>query len=133
VWARERIVEVLRATPPMDPAGAGAGYTISVKDVTCEGDAQVTVNRGKRKYICDFTVTVTWTAVAAGGAGGEVEGQLVVNDVTAEKDYEYEVQYPASSSVFTQAARTALKGPMEKLKAVVAAQLETFFAEYTTK
>lgn len=117
---------------PLDPAGAGAGYTISVKEVTCEGDAQVAVNRGKRKYICDFTVTVTWTGRSASD-GSEFEGTLIVNDVTADKDYEFEVTYPAASSVFSQARRATLKGPLEKLKAAVTAQLETFFKEYTSK
>jgi activator of HSP90 ATPase len=133
VWARSRIVELLKGIAPTGPSGAGAiaGYRLSIKEAVCEGDAQVAVNRGKRKYICDFTATVTW--IAAGADGTEFEGQLIINDVTADKEYEFDVTYPSISTVFTQATRSALKVPLDSMKKSVVAQLDVFFAEYTAK
>lgn len=116
---------------PLDPSGTGAGYRVSVKETSCDGDAQVTVNRGKRKYICDFTITITWTA--AGADGKDFEGQLIINDVTADKDYEFEITYPSVSADFTQATRTAMKAPLENFKKGAVAQLDAFFKEYTAK
>lgn len=34
---------------------------MTVKEVTCEGDAQVVGMRGKIKHICDFTAAVDWS------------------------------------------------------------------------
>lgn len=54
------------------------------------GDAQVTLNRGKKKHVCDFTTTLKWNLLATMTEGSPVaiNGQLSVIDITADREYE---------------------------------------------
>merc|ERR1711916_276444 len=61
-WAKERIKELLDAT---EFEGGGCSVSIvDVKDIT--GDAEITMNRGKRKFLCDFDVTIEWKVLSNG-------------------------------------------------------------------
>ena len=55
------------------------------------GDAQVSMARGKKKYICDYCLDLKWrlTVNYEGNAAAEVViGKVSVLDITADKDYE---------------------------------------------
>jgi len=83
--------------------------------------------RGKRKQICDFTVEFDWSATADGTL---LEGQLTVNDVTADKDYEFSRVYPKFSS--PKQKDTATKR-IDTLQLTVKDALDTFFEEFGAK
>lgn len=65
---------------------------ISVMDIeNVVGDAQVSMARGKKKYICDYCLDLKWrlTVNYEDNAAAEVViGKVSVLDVTADKDYE---------------------------------------------
>lgn len=61
------------------------------ENVNCH--AQVTLNRGKRKHVCDYSAALNWTLLlafteASGRPPVTVEGQISVVDLTADKEYE---------------------------------------------
>ena len=59
---------------------------VKVTSVTSvEGDAAVTMVRGKKRYIYDITAVVQWTMTASGES---VSGTMTIGDITAEADYE---------------------------------------------
>ena len=89
--------------------------------------------RGKRKQICDFTIEFDWSATADGKEGNSntiLEGQLTVNDVTADKDYEFSCVYPKFSS--PKQKDTATKS-IDALQCAVKKVLDSFFEEFGTK
>lgn len=54
-----------------------------------EGDAQVTMNRGKKKYVADFSLTLLWKATLQREGGEDtVSGKMAVLDITADDEYE---------------------------------------------
>lgn len=66
---------------------------ICVTDVdSVAGDAQVSMIRGKRKHLCDYTVELKWSLSykheAASSAAETVKGKLNVMDISADKEYE---------------------------------------------
>lgn len=65
---------------------------IAVVDIeNVVGDAQVSMARGKKKYICDYCLDLKWrlTVSYEGNAAAEVvNGKVSVLDVTADTDYE---------------------------------------------
>ena len=114
------------------PATAAAGdsfQTVALKkdSVKIEGDAQTTMMRGKRKQICDFTINAEW--VATNKDGTTLEGQLTVNDVTADKEYEFCCSYPKVDNQ----QKDALEKRMELLQTTITHGLATFFEEFGTK
>jgi hypothetical protein len=46
----------------------GGGGIVTLEKASLTGDAQITVNRGKRKHIYDFTATVNWALEMEGDA-----------------------------------------------------------------
>ncbi len=113
------------------PATAAAGddfQTVAIKDtVKVEGDAQTTMMRGKRKQICDFTIDMEW--VATGKDGTLLEGQLTINDVTADKEYEFCCSYPKVG--YQQ--KDALEKRIKVLQQTITTALESFFEEFSAK
>jgi tetratricopeptide (TPR) repeat protein len=60
-----------------------------------QGHAQVTINRGKKKHVCDYSFTLYWKLLAYqsnnnnnGGEEDEIEGNIQVFDITADGEYE---------------------------------------------
>ena len=84
--------------------------------------------RGKRKQICDFTVDFDWSASTADGT--ILEGQLTVNDVTADKDYEFSCVYPKFSSPKQKDTTTKR---IDTLQSAVKNALDAFFEEFGAK
>jgi hypothetical protein len=95
----------------------------SFKNVTVIGDAQMTVMRGKKKCICDFTVEVDWEFVSEGTL---YEGHVTILDVTADMEYEFQLgpikpQPPSSPTKHSESLKTyvtsILNGFMSELLA----------------
>lgn len=114
---------------PPTAAADDSFQTIALKKdtVKIEGDAQTTMMRGKRKQICDFTIDAEW--VATNKDGTMLEGQLTVNDVTADKGYEFCCSYPKVSSQ----QKDALGKQMKLLQNTITNALGTFFEEFSAK
>jgi activator of HSP90 ATPase len=53
------------------------------------GDAQVTMNRNKIKHIYDFTADLEWKLESN---FGNISGSVRVDDITADKEYEINIQ-----------------------------------------
>lgn len=62
----------------------------SVEEVT--GDAQVTLLRGKKKHVCDYTISLKWNLLVtfsdASKAPISLNGSLKVLDISADREYE---------------------------------------------
>ncbi len=62
----------------------------SVEEVT--GDAQVTLLRGKKKHVCDYTVSLKWNILVTfseiSKAPINLNGTIQVLDITADREYE---------------------------------------------
>lgn len=84
------------------PAGAWAVYAagselqrldICVTEVdSVTGDAQVSMIRGKKKHLCDYSVELKWSLSlkhTAGSVAETVAGKLSVLDISADKEYEF--------------------------------------------
>lgn len=50
-----------------------------------EGDAEITTLRMKRKHVYDFTISIRWKATINSEL---VEGDVVIEDITADGEYE---------------------------------------------
>lgn len=59
----------------MPEGEGGGGGSLSLQKASLTGDAQITVNRGKRKHIYDFSATVDWELDMAGDADS-LKGEL---------------------------------------------------------
>lgn len=125
-WAKERIEELLGGVE--FECGACSVSVLSVKDVT--GDAEVTMNRGKRKFLCDFDVTVEWKIVSNGGAK-EGKGSMVIRDINAEKEYDYQVTVDSTNCKEVALDVNAyVKSGSSGLQRAIYAGLDTFFKEF---
>jgi tetratricopeptide (TPR) repeat protein len=86
------------AIPVIVKAGIPDLVSISIEVIGTEnvqGHAQITMNRGKKKQVCDFSATLSWQMILGFTEESTrppvtVEGQLSVVDITADKEYEIE-------------------------------------------
>lgn len=111
------------------------------------GHAQVTMNRGKTKHVCDFTATVKWSVTvihANGGVTNKVTGQLTVLDLTADKEYEIEdiqvTNFNENTSNFSSLPKDIqsvvnkyIKDSKQGLQKEILVKLERFWAELKSK
>lgn len=63
----------------------------SVESIT--GDAQVTMLRGKRKHVCDYTIVVKWNVLltfedTSPKVPVQINGLITIQDITADSEYE---------------------------------------------
>lgn len=110
-----------------------------ITSITSEGDAEIVVNRGKRKHIYDFTVSVKWTVT--GQYGAVVKGSVNIQDVDADEDGDYEVSdYTVDDAhkvdrVDMEACNTLVKDVKSEngLLQTCFRQLDAFRAEFKAK
>merc|ERR1719421_447726 len=125
-WAKERIKQLL--SDAEFEGGACSISVLNVKDIT--GDAEITMNRGKRKFLCDFDVTVEWKLVSGGGAK-QGTGSMVVRDINAEKEYDCQVTVDSTSSKDVVLDINAyVKSGSNGLQKTIYASLDNFFDEF---
>ena len=71
---------------------------MSLTKVSLTGDAAITRNRGKIKHVYDFTATCDWelTVMESSHSAETFNGTIIMNDITGDKDYEFEVTVDSS-------------------------------------
>jgi hypothetical protein len=96
-WAKERIQELLKGAtasciPDVATAAAGGALNSCLVEVTevkdIEGEANIALVRGTRRYMYDFSLTVMWKATVANmldmadmsGKPKVVKGSLKISD-----------------------------------------------------
>lgn len=82
--------------PPAIRAAVPDAVTIVIESTGTDnvtGHAQVTLMRGKKKHVCDFSATIQWSLLitfAGERPPAQVSGTLAVQDITADREYEIE-------------------------------------------
>lgn len=93
-WASAELKRGLGGLASHIPAPGVAGVqsadlcVAEVENVT--GDAQVSMVRGKKKYLADYCADVKWTLTAVGDAGkvDTISGRVQVLDISADQEFE---------------------------------------------
>ena len=118
---------------PLKTSGSYASASLVVKELKdLTGDAEIIVTRGKRKYVCDFSFTIVFQISLKNADGSEklVDLSLLVEDVTADLDYE---------STFTLTTKQidpnepVIKAGKTELSNRLKTQLDLFAQELTSK
>jgi len=124
-WASQHLIEKLGA---IHFAGNGASVMVTGVKVGDGGLAQVTMIRGKKKAMADFsidalefTLTENGPSTAEGG-GFKLEGSMRIDDITADKEYEIGIisiskldGQPVSSESALTLANPTIKGLYDAL------------------
>jgi len=80
--------------PPAIRAAVPNAVTIVIESTGTEnvaGHAQVTLIRGKKKHVCDFSVTIKWSVLITFSderPPAQIAGTIAVQDITADREYE---------------------------------------------
>lgn len=131
-WGLSRLAELIDEDVK---GGSEEGDTVGsmiMKGARVEGDAQTIGMRGKIKHVCDITVKISWTYTTS-DKSNTFEGQLHVNDVTSDLDYEFEIIYPTATPNFTQIFKTDLKNEIKKIEIKIKEILLIFMDEFSLK
>ena len=124
-WAKERMKELLSNAE--FEGGACIVSVVNVKDIN--GDAEITMNRGKRKFLCDFDATIEWKLVSDGTKQGT--GSMVIRDINSEKEYDYQVTVDSSNNKEVALdVNSYVKSGSIGLQQVIRSNLDIFFAEF---
>lgn len=145
-WARDRMksllmdVEVdLTVTSGLSAFQLGTVKISSVKSVA--GDAQITINRGKRKYIYDLTAEVEWrvevTNMQSGAVAATATGTLSLEDMSADSDYEITSvavnKTTGDTALANSVVSKAVKSNKGALQTALAAVVKQFNSEFMEK
>ena len=87
--------------------------------------------RNKRKHIYDFVLECEWKIISDNG--GVSNGRLVVNDITADKDYEFDVTTTKPCAALDVHVRKYVKTTNSGLQSVLLKAFETFNTEFIAK
>lgn len=119
-WATQRLTELLKhASVTID------GSVVTVSEVkSVEGDAQITLMRGRRKHIYDFKAELEW---AVKGEGSDTTGKIIITDITGDEDYEFQVEGGRELSAGLLRSRNS------GLQLALRAALSSFCAEFKLK
>lgn len=93
-WALSRMKELIENVRFKLPGSIDEDEAVIVKSASVSGDAQVTINRSKVKHIYDLTVDLDWKMETEFGT---IAGSIKIEDITAEKEYEFSVQKSSKS------------------------------------
>lgn len=85
-WAISRLRELLEQINLSIPINECGGGTITLKNSSVTGDAQVTMARGKVKHIYDFTATVDWKLEL--NDANDANGSFSIDDISGDREYE---------------------------------------------
>ena len=102
-----------------------------INDVT--GDAEITMNRGKRKHVCDFDVTLKWGVESDAGRCRVGSGSMIIRDVNAEKEYDVQVSVDSSSSGDVGSLGPFIKSSDLGLQKAIFSTFDVFFTEFQSK
>lgn len=111
------------------------GHTISIKEVKeLSGDAEIASNRGKRKHIYDMSIKCGWLISFTNG--NSYEGDIKIDDVTADREYEFSYTYDKSSPKYKSEVEGVISSHIKSkdgLKAAIVEKLITFDNEFKSK
>jgi activator of HSP90 ATPase len=100
------------------------------------GDAEITVNRGKRKHIYDFSATVNWELEMAGDAD-DLKGSFAIEDVSGDREYEIvtKVNKPSRHTVTNHIFNKYIKSSASRgnLQHAIVQALDKFYDEFKLK
>jgi len=136
--------------PPNIRAAVPDAVTIVIESTGTDsvtGHAQVTLIRGKKKHVCDFSATIQWSLLitfAGERPPVQVSGTLVVQDITADREYEIENfvvtklndansslgGLPADVAAVVNRAAKASDSPLQQ---EILRKLDAFWTELKTK
>lgn len=129
-WAKSKLETLLSGVSA--PLGTGEGVVSSLDVTNLEGDASIAVVRGAKRYIFDFTLTLTCTLKQSDGS---VTGELKFLDLSSDCGGDYDVEpivptrYQSESGKALHAALNSSTSPFRKS---LAAQLVLFVKDYHT-
>jgi len=135
-WAADNLTLLLRITEhTLPPSHSGKITITSVQKV--EGDATVSMIRGKKKYLYDLNTSVRWKLEAD---DVEASGDLVISEISADATHEFCVQsinIVATSGQSRKKANDHIKNfvhsETDSLKSSVSNALESFYNDMKTK
>ena len=106
-----------------------------MKSVVCEGDAQLIGMRGKRKHICDITATINYIIKLNNNNSEEEEisVKIIITDITADRDYEFEIVYPKITPIFTNLHKTELINQIKTVKNRLTESIGEFLTVFVQK
>lgn len=128
-WAHDRLREMLKLVSVKNEENTVAVAVTAVTDIV--GDAEVTMLRGKRKHICDLSVTLQWIITNL-PSQTEVKGDLVISDITADEDYEF-ASFSVSTADPLSLVATHVRADRSAFKIALVKALHTFLAEFKLK
>jgi hypothetical protein len=131
-WGLSRLTELIDESVKGGSEEVDTTGSMSMKGARVDGDAQTIGMRGKIKHVCDITVKIDWVYTTSDKAN-TFEGQLIVNDVTSDLDYEFEIIYPAATLNFTQIYKSDLKKKLQKVEIKIKDVLLIFMDEFSLK
>lgn len=103
-FCAEKLTKLLQSVTFSSPGNSGNVNVVSVKSV--EGEAAVTMIRGKKKYVYDYTVQLEFKAHFA---PHEIVGVMTVADITGEQNYEMSTSFSCPTAHFPAPVRDFLK------------------------
>jgi tetratricopeptide (TPR) repeat protein len=138
------------SVPPVIRAGLPdlTNFSLDItgtENTTCH--AQITMNRGKKKHVCDYSSTLQWQlalSFSSGRPATKVQGSLSVADVTADREYEIEniivtkldenaAQLSALPGDLQNAVNKAIKSGDGILQREILSKLNNFWDEFRSK
>ena len=110
---------------------------VNLTKTVLSGDAAVTCNRGKTKHVYDFTATCDWklSVMESSQSAETVTGTIILNDITSDKDYEFEVSVDTSKKRPSVDASKIIQSHVKagKLQKVMADACNIFYDEFKLK
>jgi hypothetical protein len=129
-WCTQRLSELLETVESKRPE-ASIRIT-SVESVT--GDAEVVSNRGKRKFIMDFSVKINWLVTSNTDTSCVAKGALLVADITADEDFEIgEVTTDGVPASLQSVVQQHVKSDSGSLAKEIRSALTKFCSEFKAK
>jgi len=140
-WANGRLPELLVGLELPLPGGAGAVRTTELKKL--EGDSQITLSRGKRRFLFEYSFELHWELTVT-ETGAKAKGHLHFPDMSSDCNGEYEVSVqvkpsapPEAHALIDRHVRPVGGGGAGEeevlLRPAVAARLAQFVAELQAK
>lgn len=110
---------------------------VEITKTVLTGDAAITRNRGKTKHVYDFTATCDWklTVMEASGSPEVIKGTIIMNDITGDKDYEFDVTVDSSSQKPSADAQNLIKSHVKagSLQQKMIIACNTFYDDFKAK
>ena len=130
-WAKETLENLLK-----DIKLESDNIIVSIKEVKeINGDAEITSNRGKRKHIYDFSITLVFSLVMNENTTA-YDGEIKIDDVTADGDFEFSFSYDKKNSNYNAEIEKVIKSQVKStrgLKALIIERLNSFDKSFKSK